>query len=307
MNAPHARVRAAAHWRVAPPFAAGLEAGARIDLGGRLCGAQLARACADAGFEPQALVVVSTIMSQSISMQPRGQARFLDAVERACGLRPQALMNAYMCVGWAFALRHFVRHTDAKRLAVAIVDLDVHNLDWHLRHPVIGPSGFGVSTLLFELPDDRGAPPVCSGPHANSAFNDFVMALKAHQARHGAQPTFIPFTVEALAATARRVLAEGSLGPNRNAAYGHCFGADPWIGLIEWLAASPPDGERTAVAGAIGFNGYYGFAPVRVAPCTRAELRLIDGAADALERAIAEFSPTPIAGETHPPLEFLDA
>jgi len=175
-----------------------------------------------------------------------------------------------------------------RRLAVAIVDVDPHNLAWQRRHPVIGPSGFGVTTLLFTLPGDAQAEPCCSGPHPNSGFNDFVMALKAHQARHGARPTFIPFTLDALAATARRVLAPGSLGPNRNAEYGHCFGADPWIGLIEWFGAAPPRAACQVVAGAIAFNGYHTFADLQVGPDTLLGFERVAGDAGALRSAISK-------------------
>lgn len=281
-------LRAAVHWRVEPPFAMdAADLPAQVDLAGRLVGRQLADTLAATGFDAEALVVVSTVMTAAITMQADGDARFHDAIEQACGLRPQGILNAYMCTGWGYALRHFMLHTQVSRLAIAIVDLDPHNLAWQQRHPVIGPSGFGVTTLLFTLPAQRSAVPRCSGPHPNSAFNDFVMALKLRQARHGAQPTFIPFMLDALAGTAWRVLAKDSLGPNRNAELGHCFGADPWIGVIEWFAARAPREDTTVVAGAVAYNGYYTYAPVAVAAATRLEFRRIDGHVQALESAIA--------------------
>jgi hypothetical protein len=291
MNPAETRVRAAAHWRVEPPFAPDLDVAAQIELAGRLCGTQVARSCAETDFAPQALVVVSTVMSHAISMDGAGQACFHDAVERACGLRPEGLLNAYMCTGWAFALRHYLRHTDVARLAIAIVDLDIHNLAWQRRHPVIGPSGFGVTTLLLQLPADRTSLPTCAGPYANSAFNEFVLALKGHQARHGTRPTFIPFTLEGLAATARRLLGKDSLGPNLNDTLGHCFGADPWIGLAQWLGSGAPACDRGVLAGAIAFNGYFAFAPMQVGADIRAGMHRLDGDASSLEAAIARLRP----------------
>lgn len=286
------QLHAALHWRVEPPFAIEAEQSVQIDLAGRLAGIQIDQALRSSGFEADALVVTSTALSAAITMQEAGEACFYDAIERSSGLRPQGIVNAYMCTGWGFALRHFMLHTDVTRLAISVVDVDLHNLAWQMEHPIIGRSGFGVTTLLFTLPQDRSRVPRCSGPHPNSAFNDFVMALKAHQARHGVQPTFIPFTLGPLASTAQRVLAKGSLGPNRNAEFGHCFGADPWIGLIEWLADHPPAELRTVVAGAIAYNGYYTIAPVHVGPHTRTEFRRIVGRVEALEQALAVFQDT---------------
>lgn len=300
---PDTYVDAAVHWRVEHPFAMQAESlDEQIALGGSLAGRQLAEAMARTGFEAEALVVTSTVITAAITMDHEGEARFFDAIEAGCGLRPQAVVNAYMCTGWGYALRHFLRHTDAKRVAIAIVDLDPHNLAWQRRHPVIGASGFGVTTLLLSLPDDRSRQPRCSGPHANSAFNDFVMALKLHQSRHGAQPTFIPFTQGPLAATAERVLAKGLLGPNRNDEYGHCFGADPWIGLIEWFQARPPLSACSVVAGGIAFNGYYSFAPVWVDERTHVDLRRLDGDVGTLRRAVLPGCPDSsiFAGATRP-------
>jgi hypothetical protein len=222
---------------------------------------------------------------------------FVDAVDGACCVRPQGILNVYMCTGWGYALRHFLRHTNIERLAIAILDVDVHNLAWQRHHPVIGLSGFGVTTLLFTLPLHRGAEPACAGPYPNSAFNEFLMALKARQARQGAQPTFIPFMVENLAASARRVLAASPVGPDRNAELGHCFGADPWIGVVDWFRSNRPDTPRTIVAGAIAFNGYYTFAAVEAHPATHVAFERLDGGVDALERAIAAHTP----GAPHEP------
>ncbi|WP_374562576.1 hypothetical protein [Ideonella sp.] len=288
-------IHAAVHWRVEPPFAIdAADLDQQITLSGQLAGRQLAETMARTGFDAEALVVSSTVMTAAITMSAAGEARFFDAIEQVCGLRPQAIVNAYMCTGWGYALRHFLRHTDVKRVAIAIVDLDPHNLAWQRRHPVIGASGFGVTTLLATLPSDRSREPQCSGPHPNSAFNDFVMALKAHHGRHGAQPTFIPFTQGALATTAERVLAKTQLGPNRNAEYGHCFGADPWIGLIEWFEAQPPQSACSVVAGGIAYNGYYSFAPVVVDAQTCVGFRRLGGDVASLERAIGAPADEPL-------------
>ena len=183
-------LQAAVHWRIEPPFAPEIENWEqRVDLAGQLAGAQLGYASRQIGFEGEELVVSSTILSTAVTMETDSEDRFYDAIERHSGRMPQGILNAYLCTGWGYALRYFIRHTNAKHLAISIVDVDLHNLDWQLKHPIIGPSGFGVTTLLFSLPEDRNSQPHCSGPHPNSAFNEFIFALKAHQAQHGAQPT----------------------------------------------------------------------------------------------------------------------
>lgn len=266
MNAPaHTAVpclRAALHTRIEPPFATGLANWLdRADLAGTLAGQQLAAAVAAHGQVPEATFVASTLLDPSVTTSPQAVERFTTAFEAASGQRLHGLVNAYLCAGWGFVLRHAMRNTRLNRIALCIVDLDLHDLAWQLDHPVIGRAGFGMSSLLFDLPPARETLPDCGGPFANSAFPEFVMALRAHRAKHGLSPTFLPFTQPALHGLAERVLGAHTLAPNHFARWGHCFGSDPWIGLVEWLTHEPEfkrtDEPIRVLAGAIGFNGYY--------------------------------------------------
>ncbi len=256
MNGHAPRLRAALHWRIEPPFAADLAWDERVSAAGRVLGTQCAQACERAGFAPELLLLNSTMLSLALTMPGPATRRFDDAIARACGLRPAAMLNAYQCASWGFALRHAAFHRGVRRVAIAIVDVDLHEMAWQRSHPVIGDCGFGVTTLLFET----GRSPRCSGPHANSAFNELLMAARAHQQAQGARPTFLPFVRGQLAATATRLLARDSLAPNRYDRYGHCFGADPWIGVIERYRDDPQD--AALLAGAIAYNGYFTLSDV---------------------------------------------
>ncbi len=261
------RVNAAVHWRIEPPFAADapswLDA---VSLAGSLCGTQLAQTARRAGFEPETVLMLSTLLPFTVTAPGAALTALTAALHAGCGHRLDAMFNAYLCAGWGFALRHLLRHTAARRVALVILDVDLTDLQWNLHHPAIGRSGFGITTVLMTLPAAADALPQCSGPHANSAFNEFVLALRSHQTRHGALPTFIPFLQGPLAATAERLLAPGSLGRNRHADYGHCFGADPWIGVIDASAErQAQDHDVRALLGAVAFNGYYTLAALDLA------------------------------------------
>lgn len=307
-------LHAAVHWRVEPPFAPELSNwGERVDLMGRLAGTQLAYAGREIGFDIEEMMVSSTILSTAVTMTGESQDRFYRAIDQCSGVKPRGILTAYLCTGWGYALRYFMRHTNLKSLAISIVDVDLHNLDSQLKHPVIGPSGFGVTSLLFSLPENRQNASLCSGPYPNSAFNEFIVALKKYEALHGAQPTFIPFIQEPLAGAAVRTLDKETLGPNRNAEYGHCFGADPWIGVIEWLDAARPCETVAVRVGAIGFNGNYTIASIAVEPRTLAEFSRFEGRHDTLEQHISDHSnqalvpcreSTPQNSPSHPPSVF---
>jgi len=283
-------LRAALHWRVAPPFATGAPAWLEaVALAGRLAGAQLDQARERSGQQPQAVFLLSTLLPFAVAVPGPGQRALLDGVESRCGLRPQAIVNAYLCAGWGFLLRFLMGQTALRRVALCLVDVDLIGLEWNLEHPVIGRSGFGFSTLLLDLPEGPASAPVCSGPHAHSGFNDLVLALRQHQARHGAVPTFIPFLQQPLAGTAERILAPGSLGANRHAELGHCFGADPWIGVIDWCAARPERkaAEQEVLLGAVAFNGYCSHARLRLGAGLVTDFSCLDGSHAALQAAAA--------------------
>jgi hypothetical protein len=271
------RLHAALHWRSAPPFAAHLDDWIeRVALAGRLAGMQLEDATRGSGFVPDAVFVASTILDNSMTVSDEAVRRFGAALHAHGGHRLHGIVNAYLCAGWGYVLRHAMRNTALRRVALCIVDLDLHHMEWQLEHPVIGRSGFGMSTLLFELPAGAGLLPACGGPYANSAFSEFVMALRAHRLHHGVAPTFIPFVQPGLYATAQRVLSGQALAPNRYDTWGHCFGSDPWIGLIEAAAAGGPGVPSRILAGAFGFNGYYTVSAVDLDAGLRTEFRHVE-------------------------------
>jgi hypothetical protein len=281
------RLRAAVHWRVNPPFASdapSLEE--KIALLGRIVGAQVNSTLCSSRSKAQDLIVSSTVLSTAVCAEPVNTRIFYDNVLAECGRRPLAMLHAYMCTGWGFALRFLATHAEAREVVAVIADVDLHNLQWHRRHPVIGASGFGISTLVFSLPPGEIDLPTCAGPYPNSAFNEFIRAVKAQHAQHGRCPTFIPFLQQALAKTAERAIGKDTLGPNRNEEYGHCFGSDPWIGIIEWLNGQALQQPRTVCAGAIAYNGYYTLGRIDVSPETVGMFQAIEGDKGALLRTV---------------------
>ncbi|RQS64118.1 hypothetical protein DID96_29060 [Burkholderia sp. Bp8963] len=292
-TAPHLlapRLDAVSHWRIEPPFAcADADWLDRAERAGRVAGTQLQHALRATGFEPQSVMVLSTIMDSTFTAPQRAVARFVAAIASTSGHAPQGIVSAYLCASWGFALRHLQRNTALTRIALLIVDLDVHDMAWHLDHPLTGRSGFGTTTLLFSLPRAPAAlRPECSGPHPNSAYSEFVMALRRHAALAEPAACFIPFTRTPLHATARAALGGTPLAPNRYDAWGHCFGADPWIGLIEHLAPGPHPAPLLVLCGAIALNGYYTLCPIALHDTLFSEFRHLDGAAERIDRALAD-------------------
>jgi len=216
-------------------------------------------------------LVCSTTLSKMVSGWRGNAATLFDRIEARTGLRPAGLLEGYQCAGWGFAARYAATHTDHRWLTLSIVDADLHDLMAAGYEDVIGGIGFGVTTVSLEL--ERGAaPPLCAGPAPYHGFTDLLHAVRACQKRSGPVPTFLPFLPAGTASIAKRMVGD-SLAPNRHDCYGHTFGSDPWIGLAEWLQATPPEAGQQVLLGAFAYDGYYTLGSAQVGPDTRVDLR----------------------------------
>jgi len=258
------RVRVALHRRTQTPLlAAGAPFGARLRwLGDEAC-AQLRQAL-DVLGRPAALhLVCTTSLSKAFSTRPDHQRALLGRLRRQGALQGGALLQAYQCAGWGWALRFALTHTDSRFLVLSIIDADLHDYWTAGFEPLIGRLGYGVSTVALELPPGAESPR-CEGPFANRGFTDLLHAVRAIHRRCGRTPTFLPFLTEGLSAIANRTLGADLLAPNRHDHYGHAFGADPWIGLIEHLQAHPAAQDSTVTLGAFAYDGYFTLANLQV-------------------------------------------
>lgn len=273
-----AQLDAVIHWRTRPPFAADVDTReGRVRLLANMVVAQLRSIDAKLDEEPFEFLICSTVLSGFIGGSPLIAEKFFDLIEEGVGHRPSGIVQTYMCTGWAYALRFIGRHTTVRRALIVLVDVELDNLRYHLKQSAIGTLGFGVSTLLFSLPEERGTLAQTGGPFPDSAFKEFVMAVRSRHAKQGRKFTFGPFLKGEMGNMLDRLLGPADqLAPNRNEELGHCFGADPFIGIIDRLKSHPLDRPEDVTAGAIAFNGYYAVCTLRLHAQTYGDYRAID-------------------------------
>ncbi|MET0383293.1 MAG: hypothetical protein ABW032_07720 [Burkholderiaceae bacterium] len=267
-------VHAAFHTRIEPPLA-GRDASParRLRWLADEAGAQMARLRADVPAPRWLPFVCTTCMSPMLTGRP-GDCDALDRrLEAIGGLRPIGWLQAYECAGWGYALRFAGLHGATRHVAISIIDADLHDVFAGAYEKAIGAVGYGVTTLAVELPE-RAALPECGGPHPNRGFTEFLHSIRAGQRAFGRRMTFLPFLPEAFASVAERLIGRELLAANRHAAYGHTFGADPWIGLIEWFDALRPASAQTVTAGAFAYDGYFTRCDFVVPPTLKTALRV---------------------------------
>ncbi|MEZ5920180.1 MAG: hypothetical protein R3C60_02400 [Parvularculaceae bacterium] len=232
--------------------------------------------------------VSSTVLPAEIGDPPQRLERLFDIIEEGGGSRPEALIHAYMCAGWGYALEYYLHNTCERYLMLTIADVDPYDFRFHTYHPAIGSQGFGVSTVLFSLPEKREGLVVTGSPPRTSVFTDFVRAVRSHKDQMGPTRIFMPFLRADLLRIAESVLGEDLMAPNKASKYAHCFGSDPFIGIIEWLQEGAVENEACALAGGLAFNGYYSFSALTVSSDTMVSLCSINGDEKSLRRAVRD-------------------
>lgn len=275
-------VRAALHSRIRAPFGGHSScAEQRMDwLADEVC-AQLDEVRTTEPSAPWQHILCTTCLSPMLTGWPRHAESFTDRIEAGSGIRPMALLQAYQCAGWGYALRFAGQQAGAQRLAISIVDADIHEAVSSAYVAAIGRIGFGVTTLGIEIPTGATLPR-CGGPLPNRAFNEFLHAVKISHRELGRVPTFIPFLPEGFAGVAERILGTQNLWPNRHDDYGHTFGADPWIGLVEWRQAQTSVQAQTVTLGAFAYHGYFTLCSFQVSASMHVALRDLDPMTDGL-------------------------
>jgi len=292
---------AALHWNIVPPFAQeNPQLAGQVDVIGRCVAAQV-RAVMPAGHQgaPIDLMLCSTVISGAITGMTAISERLFNVIESECRLRPLAHLHAYMCAGWGYALAYFLRHTDSRLVMLSMVDVDIHDLAYHRNHTQIGKLGFAITTLLLGLPVDRIDKVRTGGPFGGSAFKEFVLALRQHNDLHKPTLSFIPFFGPGLSSIAERIIGTANLGVNRHDDYGHCFGSDPWIGIIEWLQRTPLDERINVSTGMVALSGYFALCNVGLSPQTRIGSSVVIGRESELESEIAQSSRLLTVAELH--------
>ncbi|HEX8584582.1 MAG TPA: hypothetical protein VF680_09245 [Allosphingosinicella sp.] len=243
----------------------------QVDYLGELIADQAARV-AGRSLDDATFIITTTSLSHAFQAWPLLVDRLVGTIERRLGVRPNGLLQVYLCTGWAFALRACARHSRSGTVVITIADVDFHDLD-HLReHPLIGKQGYGLTTLVFELPADGDLACSVDGPFKNNGFKELILALRTRQREADTARTFVPFLKQELRRIVEASLGRERLGANLHHRIGHCFGSDPWIGVIDWLSHDSPCLPQRVLVGGFAYTGYIAHAEIAIPEHVRFEI-----------------------------------
>ncbi len=202
----------------------------------------------------------STTLGEAFSW---GRASWQDtATHLQQGLEVEVVfMDAYECASWGFALRFLATFTQAPRIFISIVDVNVLGLTRWDHNDSWGRSGFTVTTVVFDRcgEDNLGLWLGSTG----AGLSEFGMIIRRKVKEIGSLSIALPYGPD----RAWRVLTSGlqnySLLKNGYDKWGHCFGGDPWIAIAEDLSALHNPGEQRYLSCSLALRGYYSLLEVK--------------------------------------------
>ncbi|MGP8431867.1 hypothetical protein ACT2FY_00725 [Paraburkholderia fungorum] len=233
---------------------------------GALIGTQIETALGDIPAQEVGVnMVVSTMLDMPFTSGWMNWGEV--GAEAACYTRspPQNFICGYECASWGYVLRyaHQLAQTEPY-VVVSICDTNLFDLSYWRESPHWGHSGFGVATIVIRR--GEAGTVQCRMSKSANAFGEFCLDLRNLMASDESILVSPPYFPSSIAVLYDRLLPVDRLLLNRHAQYGHSFGADPWIALIEQrLERRDRAGDRY-LATSIALSGYWCLAELSLHP-----------------------------------------
>jgi hypothetical protein len=215
-------------------------------------------------FEVDQCYFCSTILDLPLAGEAFDYECFYNELRKYSAIVPDTLVNAYECVCWGYILRHVANNIcRSTRLLMHIADVDVLNLVHWRANDAWGYSGFGIMSLLFELSPETIGDVVVGSARTEQHVTEFVLELRKFAEAYAGLPIALPYLPQAISGIFTRPMAKHHCLPDLHPQLGHCFGSDPWIGIVRHAQASQRP-HNSFIASSIALNGYWAMAHVHV-------------------------------------------
>ncbi|PHM70604.1 hypothetical protein [Xenorhabdus kozodoii] len=213
---------------------------------------------------PERHFMCSTIMDLAFANRLIDWDCLQQQMEQYTQAVPDVLVNAYECASWGYCLRQALTHpSSSPYVMITIVDLNLLNLSFWEANPDWGKSGFGIATLLFRVGADAINCLQVGVAKTSNFIAEFSIAVRQYLEVKHPHKLALPFFPKQVTQLFQRLLPQADSLPDLHPLLGHCFGADPWISLIEYASQAVPD-ERL-LATSVALNGYWAMADVSLA------------------------------------------
>jgi len=213
---------------------------------------------------PDRHFLCSTIMDLTFARQLVDWSTLVRQMHHYTDAVPDMLVNAYECASWGYCLRQALAHPRTSPYVMCtIVDLNLLDLSFWRANPNWGDSGFGIATLLFRAEAGAEQRVNVNVAKTSNFIAEFSIAVRSWLENKPQYKLALPFFPQPVTQLFQRLLPDADMLPDLHPRLGHCFGADPWISLIEQAAHAQP-GQRF-LATSVALNGYWAMADITLA------------------------------------------
>lgn len=236
---------------------------------GALLGRQIEISLGDIPAQSVGLnMVVSTMLDVPFTSQWLRWPAIASAARKHTRSAPQNIVTAYECASWGYVLRYAKNCAPtAPYIVISILDLNIFGLSYWRNNSMWGDSGFGLTTIVLRCSQDDFIH--CQTSKSANAFGEFCVDLRTVMTVKKDLRVCAPYFPPNIATLYDRLLPSERLLTNRNADYGHSFGSDPWIALIEHRQRGLDGPSDHYLATSIALSGYWCFAEVEIADAGR--------------------------------------
>lgn len=219
--------------------------------------------------EPAGHILCSTLIRECFSFDHIPWSRVRDGLHEYAGrFTPTVFVNAYECASWGYILRYyFLKNPAARCVMITIADVNLYNFSLWDEEQIWGRSGYGCCTMLIEKAEETSADLVTGFSRGSNIIMEFAIAIRKAAQEGTDRIVALPFFPANVRGIMDTVLKGRRLTRNGHARWGHSFGSDPWIAILDSVGTMP-DMRRVEkfTACSLAFNGYYSLLDIDVPP-----------------------------------------
>lgn len=179
---------------------------------------------------------------------------------------PTSFINTYECASWGYSLRHYLNQLNEESahgqyLIFSILDANALRLSFWKENENWGDSGFGLCTVLLKVEQLETAKQAVTASCAQTwnATPEFATIIRRSTVGRDDLTLSLPFFPETIRQIFDKLLANHKKLPDRHPEWGHVFGSDPWLNVIQEGSEQGFRDKQSIMACSIALNGYYCF------------------------------------------------
>jgi hypothetical protein len=212
-------------------------------------------------------ILCSTLIRECFSFDDIPWSVVRDGLHDYAGrFTPSVFVNAYECASWGYIMRYyFMKNPGVRFVMITIADVNLYNLSLWDEEQIWGRSGYGCCTFLIEKEETTSENLITGYSKGSNIIMEFAMAIRRATQEVGDRVVSLPFFPGNVRGIMDAVLKDRIVTRNCHERWGHTFGSDPWISILEHIRTQQEGrGMMEFTACSLALNGYYSILDIDV-------------------------------------------